>query len=545
MRKNMKRFLLEIAGFLGCICFCGCNSGSGSTSVCSLSKEQAAISVSTDDFIYADTDEIIIPAEKPEKHAYLITYNNAYPESNKEISTGNSIDARNSISLGNNEETNENINIEKKYSLKNLNSNNYPLAKKVSRGINSSTEPNYDACPVNGTVNLYVTEYPDTVDENGDWKDSGWKTRTAVKKCEGSFCNVWYMEDTSKSFISLTDSNFSSLAEKFDTIFQKEKGIFGTNIPDIEYRNTISKNACLRKVNILVYDIGLDAKEDQTGGTFGYFHDKDFFERTTSYGDFTCGFSNLGEFIYVDSYFLSKYPEQIYSTLAHEFQHLLFYVNKWLNNGVKTITWNTEMMSMLAEEILQNDLGISDKDSPKHRLACFKIGSQFGFTDKAWTTFDDGTYEYANTYAFGSFLLHNYGVSYIKKLVSNSYSGTAMITNSLPAGETFDTMLYKFGKSYIDGYYPEINETNFNIPAIDLLDSKWTYSEDYIKKIFKNDGSLFASYNPLIISADHYIYPLFPQGFYVVDLGVIGKNSAVYSGLKHSDSNVFRFIYLK
>ena len=31
------------------------------------------------------------------------------------------------------------------------------------------------------------------------------------------------MEDTSKSFISLTDSNFSSLAEKFDTIFQKEK----------------------------------------------------------------------------------------------------------------------------------------------------------------------------------------------------------------------------------------------------------------------------------------------------------------------------------
>ena len=107
----MKRFLLEIAGFLGCICFCGCNSGSGSTSVYRLSKEQAAISVSTDDFIYAATDEIIIPAEKAGKHAYLITYNNAYPESNKEISTGNSIDARNSISLGNNEETNGIINI--------------------------------------------------------------------------------------------------------------------------------------------------------------------------------------------------------------------------------------------------------------------------------------------------------------------------------------------------------------------------------------------------------------------------------------------------
>lgn len=542
----MKRFLLEIGGFLGCICFCGCNSGSGSTSVYSLSKEQAAISVSTDDFIYVNTDEIEIPAEKAGKHAYLITYNNAYPGSTKEISTNNSIDARNSVSLENIEETNENINIEKKYSLKNLNSNNYPLAKKVSRGINSSTEPNYDACPVNGTVNLYVTESPDTLDENGYWLKSGWKTRTAVKKYAGSFCNVWYIEDTSKSFITLTDSEFCSLAEKFDTIFQKEKGIFGTNIPDIEYRNTISKNACLRKVNILVYDIRLDAFEGQTGGTFGYFHDKDFFERTSSYGDFTCGFSNLGEFIYVDSYFLSKYPEQIYSTLAHEFQHLLFYVNKWLNNDVETISWNTEMMSMLAEEILQSDLGVNDENSPKNRFAYFKTGSIFGFTDRVWNDENiDGTYEYANTYAFGSFLLHNYGVSYIKKLVSNSYSGTAMITNSLPAGETFDTMLYKFGKSYIDGYYPEINENNFNIPAIDLLDSKWTFSESIIKNQYKCDDSLFACYNPCIVSKNHYVYPLYPQGFYVVDIGVIGEEGAVYRGLKHSDSNVFRFIYLK
>lgn len=541
MRKNMKRFLLEIAGFLGCICFCGCNSGSGSTSVYSLSKEQAAISVSTDDFIYAATDEIIIPAEKAGKHAYLITYNNADSKYGYNITKDSS--KNDELGLCDSVTSREYGSAVVKSRI-NLNNNNHSLGKNVSRGAHSSSEPNYDNVAVNSSCSMFVTEIGLSLNENGSKFLENPTPITAVKKAVGTYCNIWYY-DQDKPCISVSNDAFTALAKKFDTIFQKEKTIFGSNIPTKFYSNTISSVACQRKVNILVYDIDGDAETEQTGGTFGYFHDKDFFERECENG-YYCPCSNLAEFIYVDSFFLTKYPVMVYSTLAHEFQHLLFYVNKWLNNDVYISTWNTEMMSMLAEEILQSDLGVNDENSPKNRFAYFKTGSIFGFTDRVWNDENiDGTYEYANTYAFGSFLLHNYGVSYIKKLVSNSYSGTAMITNSLPAGETFDTMLYKFGKSYIDGYYPEINETNFNIPAINLLDSKWTFSESRIKNQYKCDDSLFACYNPCIVSKNHYVYPLYPQGFYVVDLGVIGENGALYPGLKHSDSNVFRFIYLK
>lgn len=542
MRKDMKRFLLGFAGFLGCICFWGCNSGSNNNSELDLSRENDAFSVSTDDFIYASTDEVRIPPEKVGKSIYLITYNNSYPNTKHVVDKYNFKGKKCYIETP---ESTDKENNSKKYSIRNLNSNNYPLSKKVSRNANETSEPNYDEISVNDTVNIYVTETDDTLDENGYWKDSGWKTRTAVKKCEGSFCNVWYIEDPSKPFIALSDSHFSSLAEKFDSIYDKEIKIFGSNIPRAYYRNTISNVACKRRVNIVVYDIGLNSNEEETGGTFGYFHDKDFFVRTASYrGDFVCGFSNLGEFIYVDSYFLSKYTEQIYSTLAHEFQHLLFFVNKDLNYNMQVYTWNTEMMSMLAEEILQSDLGVNDIDSPKSRFRYFKTGSFYGFTDKVWDTFDDGTFEYANTYAFGSYLLHKFGVSYIKKMVSNAYSGTAMITESLPEGETFNTLLYKFAKSYIDGYYQEINEGAFLIPGIDLLDSKWTMTEEWVRNFYKESDSFFKSYNP-VINSGYYMAPVYPQGFYVMNLGTVGEEGAIFSSLKHSDSNVFRFIYLK
>ncbi|ULQ59584.1 hypothetical protein K7I13_14130 [Brucepastera parasyntrophica] len=152
---------------------------------------------------------------------------------------------------------------------------------------------------------------------------------------------------------------------------------------------------------------------------------------------------------YIDSYFYDRYSDMVYSTLAHEFQHMINMAVKEFTYNQVPSTWYNEMLSMLSEDMMQDKLNISDSMSPKERFQEFNYGYPIsGVTD--WLSGNYVLYSYAGAYAFGAYLVRNYGgITLLKNIASNSYVDAASITaalQSLYPGETYTTAFRKFGQ---------------------------------------------------------------------------------------------------
>ena len=173
--------------------------------------------------------------------------------------------------------------------------------------------------------------------------------------------------------------------------------------------------------------------------------------------------SNECEMFYIDSYFLDRYPEFVYSTLAHEFQHMLHFVHKTMINGVSSTTWFNEMLSMICEDLLSGSdyLNTSDEYSPKSRLTYFNAGyALLGLTE--WSS-DYTAYSYANAYAFGAWLTRNYGgAELVKSMASNEYVDLECILQAIYdcGGGTLTVaeLLRQFTRSIC---YPELTNTQY------------------------------------------------------------------------------------
>ena len=122
-----------------------------------------------------------------------------------------------------------------------------------------------------------------------------------------------------KKFVTYFDESI----KKFDEIYPVETSVFGT----LEYNATANVIPVGNKVSILIFDINSDATRGQTSGTFGYFYAYDLYKDT---------YSNEKHIFYIDDYFTKNATEYIYSTLAHEFQHMLNHINKKIKKGGKT-----------------------------------------------------------------------------------------------------------------------------------------------------------------------------------------------------------------
>lgn len=201
-------------------------------------------------------------------------------------------------------------------------------------------------------------------------------------------------------------------------------------------------------VNLVLYDIGNDY-EDRTGGkvtNMGYFAKKDNYtkaQETKYYYDENdlVTKTNCGKYLYLDTptcnYSINEgivsYNNEdcvpsgrIISTIIHEFQHMIHD-----NNNPYGIIWYNEMLSMLMEDVLYTDLnakyGLTKKDGPFSRLKEFNKNYYYDWTD---TNFE---YEcYAPTYAFGAWLIRNYGgVQLLKNLSISSKDGFDAIVDSV------------------------------------------------------------------------------------------------------------------
>ena len=337
---------------------------------------------------------------------------------------------------------------------------------------------------------------------------------------------------------------FTQVREKFDEIYPVQIQIFGDNkFSDSKWSNLLQNYD--GKVNILIYDIANDACESQTGGVYGFFHSLDF--HTDS------NYSNETECINVDSFFFNKDTEGSFQTLFHEFQHLENFVNKVVlssNSSVsKVSTWYNEMLSMLSEDIFTDLLGIALENAPANRLNFFNAYYPLGFyqwrSESNYCPSGDVYISYANSYAFGAYLLRNFGgIELIKKISQNDSVDEESITKALKSlgyDFTFFDVLLNFYQILFENQFYSLNKEFYDnsfgrelkIKAIDL---KKFPADEKIPYFVYNDATLYPS-KKFPVSAYSFSVYKYPYGYSVsdvqeknenLDYKVISSNSSSY-----------------
>lgn len=224
----------------------------------------------------------------------------------------------------------------------------------------------------------------------------------------GSKTNVWVNNN------EITKQDAEKLGREFD---QQIHGLITTNFGP---ESDVDGN---RKVDILLYDIqdGFDG----TGGFFaGYFYGRDLYNVSNS---------NQSEIFYIDSYPLmgigaAKDVSQAYTTLAHEFQHMVNFNQNFLkeNDGEGMDTWLDEALSMAAEQIYTGE-ALTDRIDYYNESESIANGHSL----LKWEYNGDTLSNYALSYLFGQYLKvqANQGNSIFKEISRDSNNDYQAVEN--------------------------------------------------------------------------------------------------------------------
>jgi hypothetical protein len=222
-------------------------------------------------------------------------------------------------------------------------------------------------------------------------------------------------------------------------------------------------------ISILLYDIDYDYTSTQTGGVLGYFWSKDFFTQTylDSYyagSGSTAPRTNYSEIFYLDAHFADRFPAAIYSTLAHEYQHMIHFNMKNIRLPVlSSAIWFNEMCSMVAEDLVLGNIGFTPEAvrsyGPQLRLDIFAYHyAESGVSDWRYDPLDSGSVlrSYAGAFAFGAYLARNFGgAAFFHELLHNDAVNEAAISAAMAApgavgnGQGFGIELLRYGEALV------------------------------------------------------------------------------------------------
>ncbi len=339
---------------------------------------------------------------------------------------------------------------------------------------------------------FYINYYTD------ESKSSNQIKETATLVAQGEKCNVWFI-DNAKDYVSLSDyqktANLQSIADKFDKLYEYETEIFGTN----RYTQKTQEFFIdpVEKINIVIADIADAAGGNTTNGTVaGYFYPVDCYKTGNNWTDGSPVITNGTQVLYIDSFYYKKNPEGTFSTLAHEFCHMLNYCQKYIsqNSSGSIETWLTEMMAMVAEDYFSEFLGVTEEATPTvSRLPVFNYWYTIGFKEH-WND-EYALKTYANAYAFGSYLVRTYcdeDLTFLKQLATNKGLGEDAVNLALQAigmDKTFDNVFTSFPLILLNA---GVESSNINVPTLYRTAGNTSNSDGmYFHKIDLNNLSIY------------------------------------------------------
>lgn len=320
----------------------------------------------------------------------------------------------------------------------------------------------------------------------------------ATLRASKTYCNVWvvdscFSEDTA-SGNKVTAAIAEEIASKFDEIYPRVTTVFGTECDKIlnitvdeSTGNTVSQelvdmgsfedNETGTKINIVLCDLS-------TAGYVGYFAPKDYYNYSVVVGNIA-DVSNYGKYFYVDTTSVNDNIKDALLTLAHEFQHMIRFNMKTVQNNVTFGTFYDEMCSMVSEDMMASYLEVDDSVTPRNRLSTFnqnfyKIGTG------EWIDTDSlqERYSYASAYAFGAWLARQYGGAKLSKaILSNSHSDMDVVTEAVKsvAGEDYtdEQILERYVQALVfttsDFTHPTMNQAAKQTLTYGSGDSAYSY----------------------------------------------------------------------
>jgi len=272
------------------------------------------------------------------------------------------------------------------------------------------------------------------------WVESAYGNRNFMQKsatlqATGNHGNIWVMDS------SITTAQAQELSAKFDIIYPAVTNILGYEYGGKPGHAVPGGKDSDPKIQILVYDFT---------NAGGFFWSKDFYtddQLSTGWR------SNNAEIFYISASMVSNSPLYAYSALAHEFQHMINFNVKEVEKSVSSPTWYNEMLSLMTEDVIAELLNISYTNYQHpigSRIPTF-LGSYADEGVTEWSTLQSTSY--AKGFAFGAYLLRNYGGSdLLRRILANNTVGIDSVTAALSEitpGLTFNEALLRYGEALI------------------------------------------------------------------------------------------------
>lgn len=231
-------------------------------------------------------------------------------------------------------------------------------------------------------------------------KTGYYSSRPATLLYSGTHSNIWVNNN------EITADDAKKLGQEFDSkIFNAVVNNFGTP-------SDIDQNG---KLDILCYDIQ-DGFSDYGGYVAGYFSPLDLYDDK---------YSNRSEVFYIDTYPLmgtgsKKDVTEAYSTLAHEFQHMVNFNQKVFVQGLEQMdVWMDEGLAMAAEQIY---LG----KALDHRISYYNEDSSItnGHSLLYWDEYGDVLANYSLSYLFMQYVKAQTGIGdrTFKEIINQPYN---------------------------------------------------------------------------------------------------------------------------
>ncbi|MCP4134418.1 MAG: hypothetical protein GY754_25825 [bacterium] len=331
-------------------------------------------------------------------------------------------------------------------------------------------EPRYDT--VSDTYTFDVDSNVGTVAATCRKVVSGITTDMGTKTL-----NIWVADDcwtgaaAGKTYY-VTSTMVDALADKFlitttdNDIYDWVTSVVGEEWGTHVYSNLITAND---EITILLYDIDGTAT---IGGTVGYFYSLHNF-LTSSYPT-----SNERIMFFLDAVMFANddeggsgtwattdtWPEEVISTLAHEFQHMIHYYQKTVKNTLSSgsETWLDEMCAMITEDyvskklaikgprgVIGTNLDVGSSSNTDGRLYYFNQYNDRSLTDwYSGSTLSEVLKDYSASYSFGAWLARNFsGIALLQNMVQNSNTDYQAVTTALASvgnGDDFGTLLRRW-----------------------------------------------------------------------------------------------------
>jgi hypothetical protein len=298
--------------------------------------------------------------------------------------------------------------------------------------------------------------------------ESGWEQIAAELLAEGTHAKVWAFANT------ISGAEAVALIAAFDGIYDYETNVFG-----YEFGGGPGGDGGIDgdpKIEILAYDI-------LAPNVAGYFWAKDWYDQATLDRTNTQKvMTNNAEIFYIDSELTHTRSKLIYSTLAHEFQHMINFNEKTIKKGKTAASWFNELLSMLAEDMIAPKIGIVAGENEGHpideRIPVF-LENYYKTGVSEWLTEHPVLLSYSNVYAFGAYLARNFGgADFLKTIMENGDVDEAAITAALARHGyplDFDAALRGYAEALV---YKDNTHYSFNKTVDSVInDERYTFKK--------------------------------------------------------------------